>query len=36
MTMLAQMRREGLLTEEEFCSRSAEARGAIEMMLGSR
>jgi len=33
LTMLAQMRREGLLTEEEFSSLSAEARDAIEMML---
>ena len=36
LTMLAQMRHEGLLTEEEFSSLSAEARDAIEMMLGSR
>jgi len=36
LTMLAQMRREGLLTEEEFSTLTAQTRGAIEMMLGIR
>jgi len=35
LIMLAQMRREGLLTEEGFSSLSTESRGAIEMMLGT-
>lgn len=33
LTMLAQIRSEGLLTEDEFSSLSPETRGTIEMLL---
>lgn len=33
ITMLAQIRSQGLLTEDEFSSLSPEARGAIQMLL---
>ena len=36
LTMLAQMRSEELLTEEEFSSFSQETRSAVEMLLGAR
>jgi hypothetical protein len=35
LTMLAQMRTQGLLTEDEFSSLSPETRGAIQMLLGA-
>ena len=35
LTMLAGIRSEGLLTEEEFSSLSTEARSVIEMLLGN-
>src|SRR5580693_9866510 len=34
LTMLAQIRSQGLLTEDEFSSLSPETRGAIQMLLG--
>ena len=34
LTILAQMRSQGLLTEDEFSSLSLEARGVIQMLLG--
>ena len=34
LTMLAQMRLQGLLTEDEFSSLSPEARGVVQMLLG--
>ena len=34
LTMLAQMRSEGVLTEEEFSSLSQQTRSAVEMLLG--
>lgn len=36
LTMLAHIRAEGLLTEEEFSSFSQETRSAVEMLLGAR
>ena len=36
LTMLAHIRSEGLLTEEEFSSFSQETRDAIEVLLGAR
>ena len=36
LTMLAQIRSQGLLTEDEFSSLSPETRGAIQMLLGAR
>jgi len=35
LTMLAQIRSQGLLTEDEFSSLSPETRGAIQMLLGA-
>jgi hypothetical protein len=35
LTMLAQIRSQGLLTEDEFFSLSPETRGAIQMLLGA-
>ena len=35
LTMLAQIRSQGLLTEDELSSLSPETRGAIEMLLGA-
>jgi hypothetical protein len=35
LTMLAQIRSKGLLTEDEFSSLSPESRGAIQMLLGA-
>ena len=35
LTMLAQIRSEGLLTEDEFSSLSPETRGVIQMLLGA-
>ncbi len=35
LTMLAQTRSQGLLTEDEFSSLSPETRGAIQMLLGA-
>ena len=35
LTMLAQIRSQGLLTENEFSSLSPETRGAIQMLLGA-
>jgi hypothetical protein len=35
LTMLAQIRSEGLLTEDEFSSLSPETRAAIQMLLGA-
>ncbi len=35
LTMLAHIRLEGLLTEEEFSSFSQETRSAVEMLLGA-
>jgi hypothetical protein len=35
LTMLAQIRSQGLLTEDEFSGLSPETRGAIQMLLGS-
>lgn len=35
LTMLAQLRSEGLLTEDEFSSLSQEARGVIGLLLGT-
>jgi hypothetical protein len=35
LTMLAQIRSQGLLTEDEFSSLSPEARGAIQVLLGA-
>jgi hypothetical protein len=35
LTMLAQIRSQGLLTESEFSSLSPETRGAIQMLLGA-
>ncbi len=35
LTMLAQIRSQGLLTEDEFSSLSSETRGAIQMLLGA-
>ena len=34
LTMLARMRSDGLLTEDEFASLSPETRSAIEMLMG--
>jgi len=34
LTMLARLRSEGLLTEDEFSSLSLETRGAIQLLLG--
>ncbi len=35
LTMLAQIRSQGLLTEDEFSSLSSETRGAIQILLGA-
>jgi len=35
LTMLAQIRSQGLLTQDEFSSLSPETRGAIQMLLGA-
>jgi hypothetical protein len=35
LTMLAGIRSEGLLTDDEFSALSADTRGAIEMLLGA-
>ena len=35
LTMLAQIRAQGLLTDDEFSSLSPETRGAIQMLLGA-
>ena len=35
LTMLAQIRSQGLLMEDEFSSMSPETRGAIQMLLGA-
>ncbi len=35
LTMLARIRSEGLLTEEEFSSLSQQTRSAVEMLLGA-
>jgi hypothetical protein len=35
LTMLAQIRSQGLLTEDEFSSLSPETRGAVQMLLGA-
>jgi hypothetical protein len=35
LTMLAQIRSQGLLTEDEFSNLSPETRGAIQMLLGA-
>ena len=35
LTMLAQIRSQGLLTDDEFSSLSPETRGAIQMLLGA-
>ena len=35
LTMLAQIRSQGLLTEDEFSSLSPETRGAIQVLLGA-
>jgi hypothetical protein len=35
LTMLAQIRSQGLLTEDEFSSLSPETRGTIQMLLGA-
>ena len=35
LTMLAQIRSQGLLTEDEFSSLSPETRGAIQILLGA-
>jgi hypothetical protein len=36
LTMLARIRSDGLLTEDEFSSLSQETRSAIELLLGAR
>ena len=36
LTILAQIRAVGLLTEDEYLSLSLETRGAIELLLGAR
>ena len=36
LTMLAQIRSQGLLTKDEFSRLSPETRGAIQMLLGAR